>query len=336
MEKFHQEKFDQLLEQYPILNNDDYCHKKEQLYLMVTWNLSDEMIYFLLNNPILSQDMDFFRYMLILTKSIDFVKDTFYEKEFLYEDGIDLLVNHLVKTKYPITTEIEKLKSELEYRKKEYDCQMNFLKEQFLADKKYLEREKEQLNQFFFKEKELQARECENMRLSYERDIEKLQDKIKLLENNLSNLSVTSTEQPTLSPKTKDYYKTNGFERVFNGINKKNKLATKKEKFILSVLQNPDLSVEQLKIITKAFYSGVPLSDIKVLTNPRLKLDNLNMLLELLLSKNGVVLPAIQDEYFSKEKVVLASKWNKLKLNEEELELSDALYDDLPYLDEEE
>lgn len=121
-----QSRFDYFLEMYPEVNNEKKTNLRSQLFLMVKWWLDEETVKILMEHCVQLQDMDFFRFLLLLVNDIDFIKNTFMGKDFYYEEALDISLLRVIEEKYPVAKEIERLSQERKRLKEEYCIQIEF------------------------------------------------------------------------------------------------------------------------------------------------------------------------------------------------------------------
>ena len=134
-------RMEEILNHYPVLEQQGYEHSKEQLYWMLQWQFNNDTVNMLLSSGASSQDMDFLRLIIFLMGS-SYVRDNYMNKDFCYEEVITKVRKDLAAG--DAGELLQKLKNLEEQRAKleaSYEMDMKFLRQKFDSDKNLFDKD---------------------------------------------------------------------------------------------------------------------------------------------------------------------------------------------------
>lgn len=136
-------------EKYPYLKEEKYSHKREQLYLMLQYGMSEAFIdsFFRGDENISSRDLDFVR-MAAMLFGEEFVTEHFYKKEYSLEQAREVLAGKVIQIRCGGLPKLEELLQEQKWMKERFELQCEFLE-------KERERSKQHFQELFAKETQL-------------------------------------------------------------------------------------------------------------------------------------------------------------------------------------
>lgn len=272
-------KYKNYLESYPYLMEEKYCHKKEQLYLMLQYGMSETFIdsFFKGDETVTSRDLDLMRLIAMLFGET-FVQETFYKKEFPFSHIKEILFEKAVQMKCAELPKLEELLTEYKWMKERFELQCEFFE-------KEQERAKQQFQEMLAKEKEVGEARASKERLKIELDNGILEGKLQKAEEEKKKLLDQCAElKSQLSGDSKrEEERTGGC--FFQMRRKKEQQRIRREKeernqFILDVISDYQYSKEQLEIIIQAVKAEVSLAELQKLCNPDLPIKNMELLME--------------------------------------------------------
>lgn len=298
-------------EKYPYLKEEKYSHKREQLYLMLQYGMSESFIdsFFRGDENITSRDLDFVR-MTAMLFGEEFVTEHFYKKELGLEQAKELLAERVVQIRCSGLPKLEELLREQKWMTERFELQCDFLE-------KERERSKQYFQELLDKETQIFEERISGERLKLELKNGELEGKLRVAEKEKGDLMAQLMDKTQQFQDKTDRWEAEkkrllercselkaqleqdavgigtskeGCFSVFK--NRKEQQRRRKEKeewnqFILEVISNPELSKEQLDFIIQAVQSELTLPELRQLSNPRLKVKNMEILEQFYLKQRG-------------------------------------------------
>lgn len=298
-------------EKYPYLKEEKYSHKREQLYLMLQYGMSESFIdsFFRGDENITSRDLDFVRMAAMLFDE-EFVTEHFYKKELGLEQAKELLAERVVQIRCSGLPKLEELLREQKWMTERFELQCDFLE-------KERERSKQHFQELLDKETQIFEERISGERLKLELKNGELEGKLRVAEKEKGDLRAQLMDKTKQFQDETDRWEAEkkrllercselkaqleqdtvgigtskeGCLSVFK--NRKEQQRRRKEKeewnqFILEVISNPELSKEQLDFIIQAVQSELTLPELRQLSNPRLKVKNMEILEQFYLKQRG-------------------------------------------------
>jgi len=265
-----EELFRNYIERYPYLKEEKYCHKREQLYLMLQYGMSEAFIksFFEGDENIISRDLDFVR-MIAMLFGENFVTENFYKKEYNLEKAKEILTEKVVQIRCAGLPKLEELLQEQKWMKERFELQCEFLE-------KERERTKEHFQELLTKETELMEERSRNEKIQ-------LEEKLKEAENEKQRLLKKCGELKELLEQADNHVKPvrgKYFTQLQNKkeLQKKQRENEERNQFIMTVLSNPDFSKEQLEFIIQAVQSELTLPELRQMCNPKLPVKSMELL----------------------------------------------------------
>lgn len=297
-----EERYKEAIAKYPYLQDEKYNHKREQLYLMLQYGMSENFIasFFQKDQNISSRDLDFVR-MTAMLLGEDFVKKQFYKKQYALKHAKDLLADRVIELRCSGLPKLEDMLQEQKWMKERFELQCEFLEKERAQAKQHYE-------ELLAKELQLGEERADKERLKAETkssELEKMlrnteKEKGALMEE-LSDARRQHEEESTVwdAEKKRLLEKCNELKRQLEAENtgqeaekesffwqfrnRKEQQRKRREKeewnqFILNVISNPDFSKDQLDFILQAVQSELTLTELRQLCNPKLRLQSMELL----------------------------------------------------------
>lgn len=299
------------VERYPYLKEEKYSHKREQLYLMLQYGMSETFIdsFFKEDENISSRDLDFVR-MIAMLFGEEFVTEQFYKKEFGLEQAKELLAEKVVQIRCSGLPKLEELLQEQKWMTERFELQCDFLE-------KDRERSKQHFQELLDKETQLFEERLGGERLKLELKNGELEGKLRMAEKEKGDLMTQLTDRTQQFQEETDRWEAekkrllercselkaqleqdaagkgtqkDGYFSMFK--NRKEQQRRRKEKeewnqFILAVISNPEFSKEQLDFIIQAVQSELTLQELRQMCNPKLEVRSMELLEQFYLRQRG-------------------------------------------------
>lgn len=293
-------RMEEILNHYPVLEQQGYEHSKEQLYWMLQWQFNNDTVNMLLSSGASSQDMDFLRLIIFLMGS-SYVRDNYMNKDFCYEEVITKVRKDLAAG--DAGELLQKLKNLEEQRAKleaSYEMDMKFLRQKFDSDKNLFEKDLThamEMNRikedFHMKEKGKLMEELTELR----KEKEEYSARLKYLEAENSRIREIHHDQeknmktgfPMEIPKTRK-----GF--WFSKLRRRQKDKKEKDLIYVRAVKDNGYSIDQLQFLKFATESGITLSELETLANPKIPLARMKLLCKLFFSRHGIEQPFPEEE----------------------------------------
>ncbi|WP_373216195.1 hypothetical protein [Ruminococcus sp. 5_1_39BFAA] len=298
-------------ERYPYLKEEKYCHKREQLYLMLQYGMSDTFIdsFFKWDENISSRDLDFVR-MTAMLFGENFTTEHFYKKEHTLEQAKELLAGHVVQMRLAGLPKLEELLQEQKWMKERFELQCEFLE-------KERERSKQHFEELLAKERELCEERASSERLKMELEYgsleekfrnsekekvelkEKLDDATKQRQNEADQWEAEKNRLLDKCTELKERLEQDGVhtdapkESYFSQLRsrkeqqRRRREKEEKNRLILTVISDSDYSKEQLEFIIQAVQSELSLPELRQLCNPKLPIKSMELLEQFYLEQRG-------------------------------------------------
>lgn len=284
----------EFMEKYPELKDNCYKHKREQIYLLLSWGYGKKEIDYLMDSPISSQDIDFLRLLMFLL-DFDFVQEQVIGKSFYYEDIIELTIETLLRKNYNVLQEIDQLKREKEEAQREFQLRMGFLQEKLEAEKHILDLNHSHKNEMHEKTMEIMqnnfAHEKEKwgmIKESLEKENTILKEKCREFEEQERMSKQEEIQEAILKEVRQDQIELSQAENevpskwfnlpLFKKRNRKKK--DRKKDLIIQIMRNSSFQTEQLEILNQAFEIGLSTKYIKKMALPEIPADNMRLLFQ--------------------------------------------------------
>lgn len=292
-EKYHA-RYQKLLAQYPVLNTEGYEHTKEQLYWMIRWHFSDETIKYLLSTGAPSQDIDFFR-LLILLVDADYVKKHYIGHEFFYEDALKQLKAHMSGDQ-DMKNELNVLASERKRLEEKFQSQMDFMNQKFSSDKNLYEAELKHKEELYT----LELKYMENEKQRLEEDNKSYIEQIESQKKELAGLKEMCQKAKT-DIKHTGSLRTGIFHDLGGLLRRRRKRG--KEQALVDAIKDTRFTIPQLKFLTFACGTLISTRDFLQLVNPEIPLQQMQILCELFFKKNNIQIPFPEFEDSDRENI---------------------------------
>lgn len=289
-----EEKYEKCLGLYRYLQEDEYAHKREQLYLMVHQGMSGKFVktFFKDDSNISSTDLDMMRCMALLMGE-DFVLNNFYRKEFTPAEAKQIFGERMAEEAAGKLPELRELIREREHLQETFDLQMKFLKkEREETGKHYQELLEQERENRRLEQELLRARmEQENAALASEKEqvqsentrlnesLQQIQEERRQLLQMCSELKRQLKEsrcgQDNMPPERRY-----GILQQWLRANQCRREKKQKNDFVKQVISNPAFSKEQLEVILRMVQEGMPLERLEQICVPELAAENMSLLAE--------------------------------------------------------
>lgn len=306
-----EEKFKAAVEKYPYLQDEKYSHKREQLYLMLQYGMSERFIsnFFQKDSNISSRDLDFVRMATILFGET-FVNKKFYKKEYALDQAKEVLAEQVVELRCSALPKLEDMLQEQKQMKARFELQCDFLEKERAQAKLHYE-------ELLEKEIQLGEERADKERLRAEAKSSELEQKLRTTEKEKGALmeelndarrqheeesNVWDAEKKRLLEKCSELKRQLEIENVgqdaekesffgqFRNRKEQQRIRREKEEwnqFILNVISNPDFSKDQLDFILQAVQSELTLPELRQLCNPKLRLQSMELLKQFYLKQRS-------------------------------------------------
>lgn len=306
-----EEKFKAAVEKYPYLQDEKYSHKREQLYLMLQYGMSERFIsnFFQKDSNISSRDLDFVRMATILFGET-FVNKKFYKKEYALDQAKEVLAEQVVELRCSALPKLEDMLQEQKQMKARFELQCDFLEKERAQAKLHYE-------ELLEKEIQLGEERADKERLRAEAKSSELEQKLRTTEKEKGALmeelndarrqheeesNVWDAEKKRLLEKCSELKRQLEIENVgqdaekesffgqFRNRKEQQRIRREKEEwnqFILNVITNPDFSKDQLDFILQAVQSELTLPELRQLCNPKLRLQSMELLKQFYLKQRS-------------------------------------------------
>lgn len=297
-----EERCKEAMTKYPYLQEEKYSHKREQLYLMLQYGMSEGFItsFFQKDQNISSRDLDFVR-MTAMLFGEDFAKKQFYKHQYTLNQAKELMEEQVVERRCSGLPKLEDMLQEQKWMKERFDLQCEFLEKERAQAKQHYE-------EMLEKEVQLGTERAEKERLKAETKSSELEQKLHSSEKEKGALmeeltdvrrqhedasNIWDAEKKRLLEKCselkrqleeenngQDVEKESFFGQFRNRKEQQRKRREKEEwnQLILNVISNPDFSPDQLDFILQAVQSELTLPELRQLCNPKLRLQSMELL----------------------------------------------------------
>lgn len=269
---------------YPYLKEEKYSHKREQLYLMLQYGMSDVFIdsFYRGDENITSRDLDFIRLAAMLFGEA-FVTEHFYKKEYGLEQAKEFMAGKVIQNRCAGLPKLEELLQEHKWMKERFELQCEFLE-------KERERSEQHLQELLAKEKEICEERCSSERLKLELKNGELEEKLyaaekekdrweteknRLLEQ-CCELKAKLEQDLQENGKAKDSFLAQFCTRKEQ--QKREKEQKERNRFMMMVISDPEFSKEQLEYILQAAQAELTLLELRQLCNPKLDVRKMELL----------------------------------------------------------
>lgn len=303
---------------YSYLQEPNYEHKREQLFLMLQQGLTDNYIRAFFQNDanVTSRDLDVIRGITMIT-SEDFVMEQFYKREYTLDEIRKILSSYLADEVVQRLPEAQRLLQDIESVKERFELQIDFLqKERAQMQEHYRELMEKEVRI------EQQSGEIEQIKLRNE--ICRLEEKLQAMQTEREELLKVNAEQADqlLRIEQKEAYSDGTEERTrlllkcgemkqelgkeirdretgedsvsfFQMLqksreSKKNKkLKEERNKLIMGALSDPRYQPEQLDVIVRAASLGLGLQELQQFCQPQMSAANMKILELFYLKQQG-------------------------------------------------
>lgn len=306
-----EEKFKATVEKYPYLQEERYSHKREQLYLMLQYGMSERFIanFFQKDPNISSRDLDFVR-MAAMLFGETFVNKKFYKKEYALDQAKEVLAEQVVELRCSGLPKLEDMLQEQKQMIARFELQCDFLEKERAQAKLHYE-------ELLEKEIQLGEERADKERLRAESKSSELEQKLRTTEKEKGALmeeltdarrqheeesNVWDAEKKRLLEKCSELKRQLETENVgqdaekesffgqFRNRKEQQRIRREKEEwnqFILNVISNPDFSKDQLDFILQAIQSELTLPELRQLCNPKLRLQSMELLKQFYLKQRS-------------------------------------------------
>ncbi len=300
------------IERYPYLKEEKYSHKREQLYLMLQYGMSETFIesFFQGDENITSRDLDFIR-MICMLFDEKFVTDHFYKKEQSLEQAKEIVAEKMLQDYCADLPKLEQLVQEQKWMQERFELQCEFL-----------EKERENANRYYeemlSKERQLWEERANNKWIKMEAKSEELTGKLLCVEKEKSELKVLFEDTKVQHQNAADQWEAeknrllekcgelkkqlnndmNGQETSQGSFfmqykNKKEQQRKRKEKeernqFVLTLISNPEFTKEQLEFIVQAVQADLSLQELQQLCNPKFDIQKMEILTQFYIKQKGM------------------------------------------------
>lgn len=296
---------------YPYLQDEKYSHKREQLYLMLQYGMSEGFItnFFQKDQNISSRDLDFVR-MAAMLFGEEFVKKQFYKHQYTLKQAKELLEEQVVERRCSGLPKLEEMLQEQNRMKARFELQCDFLEKERAQAKLHYE-------ELLEKEIQLGEERADKERLRAESKSSELEQKLRTTEKEKGALmeelndarrqheeesNVWDAEKKRLLEKCSELKRQLEIENVgqdaekesffgqFRNRKEQQRIRREKEEwnqFILNVISNPDFSKDQLDFILQAVQTDLTLPELRQLCNPKLRLQSMELLKQFYLKQRS-------------------------------------------------
>lgn len=296
---------------YPYLQEGKYIHKKEQLYLMLQYDMSEVFIdsFFKGDENISSRDLDFIR-MTAMLFGESFVMEHFYKKEWSFGQAAEFLAEKVIQKRCAGLPKLEELLQEQKWMKERFELQCEFLEVERKHSKQHFE-------EMLAKEMQLYEEKLNSDRMKMELQSGDLKLKLRSAEKEKGDLETALTQEKQKHQNEVDKWETererllnkcselkaqleqDGYRQDTGRGNCFQQLRRKREQqrifreqeernqLIHTVISDPAFSREQLEFIIHAVQSELTLLEVKQICNSKLDVKKMEMLQQYYLMQKG-------------------------------------------------